>query len=242
MKRTNYQWYCEYDYDRHNDCEKHGCGYICRCGEITNAKVTKAPDVIDAVVSRYIESQKPKRRTAKGLAHQFGVAEKDLVWADVKEQVLTDAYFIERLYSLAGFYDKDMFEVEIQSGYYGQEIEGVYFNKEEEVLAKVDSLIGMSLSEKVEFILIEEYGHLLDRCKNLTWHLRIVDRCFIKTPNEYYAKGRNKIERYANYPLIKAVTTYEDGFYKVVDGYHRLAADDSEQIKILAGFREGETE
>jgi hypothetical protein len=133
-------------------------------------------------------------------------------------------------------YDKDYYEVESCPGYYGEEIGGVYFEKEEELVNTYNELLTLgSDMEKIKYVLELEYGYLLDRVKFKTSaKVEEVDTEKIKLPQqEYFVKlSKEVIEDYRNRELPVAVCIKnKDRFYDVfdtytlIDGYHRFVAN-----------------
>ena len=187
---------CEIDYDNYGDCEAYGCidEGICRCGTIENAHVTDSPDIITYIEDKY------------------------------KNYPLFEKYIIERVLTHYKFYDTDSFEVKVGGGYYGQEIDGVFFTKEDEVNKTLEQILWLNdVNKQVEALLMLEYGHLLDSCKGRKWEVRDLDRSLIVFPNDSYYKKLVEVNRYKAYPYIKGVVIPYHARYKVIDGYHRLS-------------------
>jgi hypothetical protein len=210
FERTNLQYTVDYDYDRSAcTCEAHEWLDYCRCTTIERAWVESIniKEVIDKLYTKYC-----------------------------KEHSEINEYCFERICMVMKIYDKDYYEVESCPGYYGEEIGGVYFEKEEELVNTYNELLTLGSDiEKIKYVLELEYGYLLDRVKFKTSaKVEEVDTEKIKLPQqEYFVKlSKEVIEDYRNRELPVAVCIKnKDRFYDVfdtytlIDGYHRFVAN-----------------
>lgn len=210
FERTNLQYTVDYDYDRSQcTCNAYEDGDYCRCTTIERAWVESIniKEVIDKLYTKYC-----------------------------KEHSEINEYCFERICVAMKIYDKDYYEVESCPGYYGEEIGGVYFEKEEELVNTYNELLTLGSDiEKIKYVLELEYGYLLDRVKFKTSaKVEEVDTEKIKLPQqEYFVKlSKEVIEDYKNRKLPVAVCIKEkDRFYDVfdtytlIDGYHRFVAN-----------------
>jgi hypothetical protein len=210
FERTNLQYNVDYDYDRSAcTCEAHEWLDYCRCTTIERAWVESIniKEVIDKLYTKYC-----------------------------KEHSEINEYCFERICMVMKIYDKDYYEVESCPGYYGEEIGGVYFEKEEELVNTYNELLTLgSDMEKIKYVLELEYGYLLDRVKFKTSaKVEEVATEKIKLPQqEYFVKlSKEVIEDYRNRELpvavcIKEKDRFHDAYdrYVLIDGYHRFVAN-----------------
>ena len=108
FERTNLQYEVDYDYQRSEcTCNAYEDGDYCRCTTIERAWVESinVKLVIKKLYDKYCKDH-----------------------SDINE------YCFDRICSAFKIYDKDYYEVESCGGYYGEEIEGVYFYNESKIV------------------------------------------------------------------------------------------------------------
>ena len=203
FEKTNLQYEVDYDYERSQcTCNAYEDGDYCRCTTIERAWVESINVnlVIKKLYDKYCEEP-----------------------SEINE------YCFDRICSAFKIYDKDYYEVESCGGYYGEEIEGVYFENEEKIFNAYNKVINFcSDVEKIKFVLELEYGYLLDKVKNAkVAYIQPVATKIIDLPQqEYFVKlDREVIEDYKNRKLPVAVCLECGGRYKLIDGYHRFVAN-----------------
>jgi len=210
FERTNLQYEVEYDYDRSAcACDAYERGDYCRCTTIERAWVESIniKRVVDKLYTKYC-----------------------------KEHSEVNEYCFERICVALKIYDKDYYEVESCGGYYGEEIDGVYFEDEEKIFNSYNELLKLGSDiEKIKYVLELEYGYLLDRVNIKTSaKIEVVSTEKIKLPQqEYFMKlSKEVIEDYKNRKLpvavcIKEKDRFYDAFdrYILIDGYHRFIAN-----------------
>ena len=203
FKRTNLQHEVEYDYERSEcTCNAYERGDYCRCTTIDHAWVESVyvKDVIDKLYNKYS-----------------------------REDSEINKYCFDRICSIFKIYDKDYYEVESCYGYYGEEIEGVYFDNEKKIVEAFNEVLDLDSDiDKIKFVLELEYGYLIDKVSKATVaYIRPVPTRHITLPQqEYFVKlDREVIEDYKNRKLPIAVCVECGGYYKLVDGYHRFVAN-----------------
>ena len=203
FERTNLQYEVEYDYERSEcTCNAYENGDYCRCTTIDHAWVESidVKDIINKLYTKYC-----------------------------KEPSEINEYCFDRLCTALKIYDKDYYTVESCGGYYGDEIEGVYFENEEKLVTAFMQVLALETDiEKIKFILNFEYGYLIDKVSNSTVaYIAKVNTSLIDLPQvEYFFKlDRTVIEDYKNRKLPIAVCTECGGRYGLVDGYHRFVAN-----------------
>lgn len=210
FERTNLQYNVEYDYDRSAcTCDAYERGDYCRCTTIERAWVESidVKDIINKLYTKYC-----------------------------KEHSEINEYCFDRICSALRIYDKDYYEIETCGGYYGEEIGGVYFEKEEELVNTYNELLNLKSDiEKIKYVLELEYGYLIDRLTYTTSAtIEEVNTEKIKLPQaEYFIKlSKDVVEDYKNRKLpvavcIKNKDRYFEAFdtYTLIDGYHRFIAN-----------------
>lgn len=222
FKKTNLQYEVEYDYERSQcTCNAYEDGDYCRCTTIERAwaESINMKLVIRKLYEKYCQ-----------------------------EPSAINEYCFDRICTVFKIYDKDYYEVESCGGYYGEEISGVYFEKESQIVdAYLQVLNFKSDIEKIKFVLELEYGYLLERIKNKTIaKIEMVNTDSIVLPQqEYFVKlDREVIEDYKNRSLPIAVCLKEKEIvseffdrynyrYVLIDGYHRFVANKDKRIMII---------
>ena len=203
FERTNLQYDVDYDYVRSKcTCDAYEQHDYCRCTTIERA---------------WVESINIKL-IIKKLYDKY-----------CKEPSEINEYCFDRICSVFKIYDKDYYEVESCGGYYGEEIEGVYFDNEKKVVKAFNNVLDFDSDiEKIKFILELEYGYLLDKVSKATvaYILPVPTRHITIPQQEYFVKlDKEVIENYKNTKLPIAVCLEDGGYYKLVDGYHRFVAN-----------------
>jgi hypothetical protein len=131
---------------------------------------------------------------------------------------------------LNGLDKPDNYSGNAVGGYYGEEMGSVDFDHMGAVVVKIDNLLSKKTNtERIEFVLLEEYGHLLPKMKGLTYHFKEVGIADVQSPNTNYLMKINKdkvsmYEKELNYEIPVCVCIKNGHFYDLMDGYHRLTA------------------
>lgn len=203
FKRTNLQYEVEYDYERSEcTCNAYEDGDYCRCTTIKRA---------------WVESINVKL-VIKKLYDKY-----------CKEPSDMNEYCFDRICTAFKIYDEDYYIIESCGGYYGEEIEGVYFENESKVVEAFLKVLNFEFDiEKIKFVLELEYGYLLDKVKNATvaYIFPVATKTIDLPQQEYFIKlDKAVIEDYKNRKLPIAVCLECGGRYKLIDGYHRFVAN-----------------
>lgn len=212
FKKTNL--YCEVDYDYERSqctCNAYENGDYCRCTTIENAWIEKV-NVNDVVNELYRNHS--------------------------KTDSYIDKYCFDRICYAFKIYDKYLYEIEICGGYYGEEIEGVYFYDEEKIVNAYRDVISFDTDiEKIRYCLKLEYGCLLNCVVSAS--SAIIDKLppynICLPQKEYFAKlDKNVIEEYKDRALPIAVCVKDGNRLRLIDGYHRFVANkDRNTIEII---------
>lgn len=131
-------------------------------------------------------------------------------------------YCIERLLSLHKVYHPDSYEIEIEIGYYGEEIGETTFINMSLLREDLQLLFEMESEEQMlQFVLYREYGYLIDVAKDISPSIIEITKNQIYHTNDYFKKVE-LIERYINWPLpVCLVKELRPNLYSIVDGFHR---------------------
>lgn len=195
----------DYDYSR-TQCTGE-CSDYCRCTRIYDAHVTQID--LDAIV----DSLKLDPQTILG-------------------------YCIERLFHILKVWQKDAWYVSVQPGYYGEEIGGCSLDAPvaHKLMSHAKELIDLKDNKRVEKVLILEYGFLLEAAKKRKWSIEKLERKTVRVGQETYYR---KIDASFVYPQNKfpvGVCLCEgDDQFRLIDGYHRFSASESETVPMIVG-------
>lgn len=206
--RTNLKYEVEYDYERSAcTCDAD----ICRCTTIESAWIDEPPEktVIDALFKKY-----------------------------KRDDSYIDRYCFDRICHAFKVYDTDLYDIDIGCGYYGEEIYGIYFENEEKVynafrkLLKLDSVLA-----KIKLCLKLEYGYLIDCVESATGAaiVEVNPADIVPAQREHFVRVSHAIhEEYKEYNLPIGVCVRDGGKYRLLDGYHRFAANkDRDKVDII---------
>jgi len=226
--------YVTYNQEGKNSCKDSGCldEGICRCYKITSISVNKVDviSIMNDIYSQINDNDKSSKRDNK-LAQ--------LIYNYDKEEV--DKYSINRVLTKYKIYDKYNWDISHYNGYYGDEIdkasiEGKIFN---EVKNKIKEVISIDpLDEKIKYLLKMEYGHILDKVKDGEYMILSVDKNDIEFGQKEHLKKTLKEDssfysdsNYRNLP--RGIAFYENGKWKVIDGYHRISETIFPKVRII---------
>jgi hypothetical protein len=214
----------ETEYDSDYNCEAYGCDSICRCCTIENARVT---EVDTWSIAEYL------------------VGETDPILL----------YCVDRLLVASRIHEDWNWYVDIGGSYYGDEIDGVRLEGTTEINKRLAHLYSLdSDSERIKYVLIEEYGYLLDTLKDLEFSLEEMRREDIRIANTsmqkritgdlgpYLKETWNKGKRVSGFSYtgpVCVVRENSNGEMVLVDGYHRYSASEKREIntaiKVIVG-------
>jgi hypothetical protein len=214
-KDFKYIFHVDYDSKQHChevDCESLHGGY-CRCSTIENAHIENIS--IQTIVDSITN----------------------------KNTSMLDKYGIDRILTKMNLTDSDYWDINICRGYYGQEIDNVKLNNAEKVQNNIDQFLALdTCQKKIEFLLLFEYGYLIDKVKNLTWiELTINKNGIYLLDNVMKKVDRDTVEKYKEYPYYKCIVIVDgEKFgekYRLIDGYHRFVASNDKEIIVLCGMQ-----
>lgn len=192
------------EYDYTSDNHNCTCQDICRCSVITNAKITDASSLIPHIMN------------------------------DLPKNIPTiHRYAIGRICTFCQLWKPELYDLDIDNGYYGQEVSGVSIDSQ--VRSKFNHLLAKFTKTKVvtkitKELLIEEYGHLLNCLKSVKFSIKTIDVLSIsagsdthyrkvsqETLSHYKENKENKDKKLPQGVVLKLGKNY-----RLIDGYHRF--------------------
>jgi hypothetical protein len=148
-------------------------------------------------------------------------------------------YCIDRILTNFKIWNKELWDVNVCGGYYGQEIDSVTFSKSSEVDGHIGSLSSLvDIRSKVEYVLNLEYGFLLDSVKDKNWEFRDIHWSQLVFGNDNYRRKLDDNSYYDDYKLARGIclqSTSDNKEYKLIDGYHRLSKY-LPSVRVIVGF------
>ena len=155
------------------------------------------------------------------------------------EEAEIDRYCIDRILAISKIWNKELWDVDVCGGYYGQEIYSVKFRHSSEVDEHIASVLSLGdIKSKIEYILKLEYSFLLDSVKDKQWEFRDIRWSQLSFGNDSYRHKLDDSPYYDDYQLAKGIciqSTSDDAKYKLIDGYHRLSKYQS-FVRVIVGF------
>lgn len=212
-KENNWNWvipsdfrYSGIDYDYDTDNSNCRCPDYCRCSKIVNKRITDVDlNSITEFIHRDIISKSKKS----------------------KEQKINDTflkYCIHRLAVLNHMYDTDNWYLSTCSGYYGEEIKDVIWEGGKQIEIDISEVINKSPNERIEYVLVKEYGYLLPRLQGKKYIEELVSVEDIAVGNEQYIKKVDSGHYNDGYNLPIGIYEFDGHKYRIIDGYHRYIA------------------
>lgn len=229
-----YQLYV--DYTSSNSCETSGCieEGICRCTEIHDCQVTDAKfkDISDVIYNSYFDKSKSSKRNIKINEILYGINEE------------IDRYTIDRILRINKIWLDKNWSVQVNNGYYGQEIDVVILTSEmaDKIQKELDTAFDiLDINKRIEFLLELEYGKVLPQLENCNWKLLRLRKEDIVFPSESHLElvSKKELNHYSapKYNSVRAVVLKDGDKWKLIDGYHRLSAISIGDFWVLAGDR-----
>lgn len=154
-----------------------------------------------------------------------------------------EMYCIDRLLRICKVYDPNNWNIETRMGYYGGEVSSIKLDDKvvQEVMAAARELHDIKKNfKKILYVLVQEYGYLLDSLKDISD--ASIDKVnlsdiLIGQSEHYKQLDREVIKSYYDHTLPIAICIAMcDDKYKLIDGYHRIAAaiqQKKRKIKII---------
>ena len=206
--QTDLTYIVDYNYER-SGC--HCNESICRCTTIENARVDEVnvSDVFNELYLKHVET-----------------------YSAINE------YCFERICYLNKIFDKSEYTVETCSGYYGEEVYGVFFDGEEAVNEIYNEILALEKDiDKIKKCLELEYGYLSlpVQAASSAEVIEVPVKKRYCPQMEYMRKlEKDVIDEYKCRDLPVAVCIKNGNKYTVVDGYHRYLANKMrDKVKIV---------
>ena len=237
LKDITFQYNGAYvDYGYTYDCENYGCDEegICRCGTINNEHIDSVDVslIVKRIYDEFFEQGKAANRNNAINEVLYGIG-KDI-----------DIYTIDRILRSYKIWENENWNIEVEGGYYGQEVNDVRIkesiaDKIEEELLIVFSL--PSLKEKIEYLLKVEYGKILPELSNCNYESIVIDKDDVIFGVEKHLNKvmKKDLDFYAdkNYNGIRGIVVKSGDKWRIVDGYHRIFTTKWPKLKVLAATK-----
>jgi hypothetical protein len=153
-------------------------------------------------------------------------------------------YCANRVLNHSEIRNPDYWELNVSSGYYGEEVNGARFTGHVP-LDCLKNLLSFK-NNNVEMIgtaLVQEYGYLLAEISNVNdYHIVDVPLNSISIGQDlhYRRLDRSIVKRYKDFNLPHAVCLpIGNGKFRLIDGYHRIAAakmNNRDNVEIILGI------
>jgi hypothetical protein len=233
MFKKDYKYSINYETEGNTDCKNHGCDDegICRCFRITNV-VIRDIDVLyisNSIFSEIFNTKSTQYKRDNKL---------NQILYGFNQEI--DLYCIDRILRINKLWDPENWDPHWSSGYYGDEVDSIEISDVvyQKIYTDIDHILSLpNLKEKIEYILILEYGYLLEKIKTRNYEVIEVNKSDIIFGQDFYRKKVDKeLEYYTDnhFDLIKGVCLLDDGKWRVIDGYHRLLSSKKDKVKIIS--------
>lgn len=223
----------EASYDTTYPCND-GCkDDYCRCGEIVNDQIEN------------IDISKISNRIYTEI---FGKLDLQAIRDNKINEILggissdINYYTIDRILRINRIWDINncCFNVKVSGGYYGQELDGVFLHSR--IASKLEEQINYALSldtirGRIEYLLYLEYGSILPTLENCEYEVKVIDKSDIKFGSEKHLNKVSKEDLHhyndRNYDGIRGIVKFQEGLWRLIDGYHRTYSTNGEKVKVL---------
>lgn len=161
----------------------------------------------------------------------------EMIVDDPEKQSNIVKYCFDRICRINKIWDKSKYEITTCSGYYGEEIDEVFFCNEYGIEKDWEEIKDMPPIDQVKAVLKMEYGYVLPQLlplKNVT--VLKINKSNLQLPNnEYYQRlERDVLESYKDYKgPVGVVTDAGNGKYRLIDGNHRCAANSATEAYFI---------
>jgi hypothetical protein len=229
---VDFKYDLQYDYNNYTSCSESGCDEegICRCSIIENAHVVSVniPNMVNHIFDNYFDNSISSKRNSTINSILGGVSKE------------IDIYTIDRILRINGAHEPSNWDIQVCSGYYGQEIDGVIL--EDVVSSKIEKQIDdafniIDLTERIEYLLTLEYGNVLPELKGCEYSIEKVERdSIIFGSDSHYRKvNEKKLDHYSdkNYNGIRGIAISKGDRLRLIDGYHRCTTSEDRTVKLL---------
>lgn len=224
----------DHDYDIERYCEHSGCkedpSGACRCSKIINTTITdiNVSKISKDIFDLYFSDDHSTKRDYKL---------KKIIYGYDKH---FDIYVIDRIIRYYRIWDSSSYDIKIFKGFYGEEIDSINIKPgiALKISDKIEEILGLeSIKERIEALLLMEYGYLIPEMIDKDYEIIEVDKVNIHFGNrDHHNKVKEKVlEFYSNknYNGIRGVVHFDGDKYRVIDGYHRIHTTSSTKIKVI---------
>jgi hypothetical protein len=229
MIDNNFLYSVSYNTDGEYFCESSGCQDegICRCYSINNIIITSV-DILSLTEKLFnaIPTNNRDRKITQ------------LVYNYDPDSI--NKYCINRILTINKIYDSSIWTGNKYNGYYGDEVDKIQLNDDifKKVNEDISSLLNKdTIEDKINYILQMEYGYILPELNNKKYTEILVDINDIdfRNKNHYNSVLSKNVEYYMDnrYNLIKGICFFDNGKWRVIDGYHRLSKTKNSKVRII---------
>jgi hypothetical protein len=231
FENNNFLFLLNYDATHDYSCETSGCydEGICRCSTIEDVIITNvylrklSINILERFEDDMISTNRNKKISA-------------ILWGYDYDEL--NLYCIERILTINKVWSEDSWSPQICCGYYGQEIEDILLKSEifDKISNQIHSVLNIdTLEEKIYYLLNLEYSKVLDSLVDKKMSIQVIDFEQITFPQKsHFDKVKLKnLDYIKNYTGIKGVVRKYGNEYRVVDGYHRLCANELKKVKVI---------
>lgn len=233
MRNIDFKSALTYDYDTKYSCEKSGCDSICRCGVIKNERVTYVDFklAVAEIYEQYFGHDLAAKRNNTINSVLYGITNE------------IDYYTIDRILRINKIYNGKCWDINVVSGYYGEEIGEVYLD--ESTSKTISSQLSESfdiddISERIEYLLKLEYGYILPELIIRKYELITIKKSdIIFGDYKHHQKVLSKNTDYysdSKYDLARGVVIRSGDKYRLVDGYHRCSSSLNNDVIVLNAY------
>jgi len=145
------------------------------------------------------------------------------------------AYCVDRILRHFGIWNADLWSLDIQHSYYGEEIFGAEHDCETLIDEHLLECLTSPASEKIPYVLELEYGYLLKEAEGRTWTIETVQRDDIELGTEYHKVWAMEEYSPQNYDLPICVVLETKSNLRIIDGYHRMISNNNKKIEVVVG-------
>ena len=161
----------------------------------------------------------------------------EVIVDDPEKQSNITKYCFDRICRINKIWDKSEYEITTCSGYYGEEINEVFFQNEYDIEKDWEEIKDLPPTDQIKAVLKMEYGYVLPQLlplENVT--IIRINKNQLQIPNnEYYHRmDRDVLKSYENYngPL-GVITDTGNGRYRLIDGNHRVATNAADEAYFI---------
>jgi hypothetical protein len=222
----------ECDYNYHYDCESNGCDEegICRCGTIHDEYVTNVNlgKIVNIIYNQIFDNSNATKRDNTINQILYGIGKE------------INIYTIDRILRKYKIWQPDLYDIEVEGGYYGQEIGSIRLvsNIATKIMDDINEALSIdTLKGRIEFLLYLEYGNILPELVNCEYELLSVNKSDIifgslSHHKKVKVKDLNFYED-VNYNGIRGIILEKDNKYRLIDGYHRIHITKGHKVNVL---------